>query len=256
MTELFDLGGKVALVTGGSRGLGKAMVLGLADAGADVVIASRKQENCDTVAQLVQKKGREALAVATHLGNIEQLDKLIDQTYQRFGKLDILINNAASNPAVVPLSELQPDLFDKLFAVNVKGPWYLASRLAPRMAAAGGGVVVNVISVGAFTGGPGVGAYTAGKAALRCLTTTMAQEWAGMNIRVNALAPGSFMTDMMAGTLSIPGFQEAAENASLQRRIAQPEEIVGSMLYLVSEASKFTTGSTLIADGGMLANAS
>lgn len=256
MTELFDLGGKVALVTGGSRGLGKAMVLGLADAGADVVIASRKQENCDIVAQLVQNKGREALAVATHLGNVEQLDNLIDQTYRRFGKLDILINNAASNPTVAPLSELQPELFDKLFEVNVKGPWYLASRLAPRMAATGGGVMVNVISVGAYSGGPGVGAYAAGKAALRCLTKTMAQEWASMNIRVNALAPGSFMTDMMAGTLSIPSFQEAAENASLQRRIAQPEEIVGSMLYLVSDASKFTTGSTLIDDGGMLANAS
>ncbi|MGI9293618.1 MAG: SDR family NAD(P)-dependent oxidoreductase [Pseudomonadales bacterium] len=255
MTDLFDLGGKVALVTGGSRGLGKAMVLGLADAGADVIIASRKQENCDAVAQLVQNKGREALAVATHLGNTEQLDNLIDKTYLRFDKLDILINNAAANPTVAPLSELQPALFDKLFDVNVKGPWYLASRLAPRMAAVGGGVMVNVISVGAYTGGPGVGAYAAGKAALRCLTRTMAQEWAGMNIRVNALAPGSFMTDMMAGTLSIPGFQEAAENASLQRRIAQPGEIVGSMLYLVSDASKFTTGSTLIADGGMLANA-
>ena len=143
-----NLEGKVALVTGGSRGLGRAMVLGLARAGADVVIASRKLAGCEEVAAEVQAMGRQALAVSAHAGQMESLDALLEATYQRFGRLDILINNAGTNPVTAGLSDLTPELFQKVFEVNTKGPWYLASRAAPRMAQHGGGSVINVISVG------------------------------------------------------------------------------------------------------------
>ena len=248
-----DLHGKVALVTGGSRGLGRAMVLGLAGAGADVVVASRKVEACEAVAEQVRGLGRQALAVAAHAGNLATLDALIERAYARFGRVDILINNAATNPTTAPLSQLTPELFQKVFEVNTKGPWYLASRLAPRMAAHGGGVVVNVISVGGLKPPALQGFYAATKAALNALTRVMAAEWAADGIRVNSLAPGSFHSDMFdAAARLLPGFEEGSRLASLQKRIAATDEIVGSVLYLVSGMSSFTTGTTLVCDGGYL----
>jgi NAD(P)-dependent dehydrogenase (short-subunit alcohol dehydrogenase family) len=229
-----DLTGKVALVTGGSRGLGRAMCLGLADAGADVIIASRRLENCERVA-------REA-----------DLDRLIETAYERFGRVDILINNAGINPTLGLLSDLTPELFQKLFDVNTKGPWYLASRLAPRMAGHGGGSIINVISVGGLKPSPYQGFYSATKAALHALTRVMAAEWAPLGIRVNDLAPGSYHSDMFDSAANIPGYLQGAIDASLQQRIAATEEILGPILYLASDMSAFTTGATLVSDGGSM----
>ena len=248
-----SLEGKVALVTGGSRGLGRAMVLGLAKAGADVVIASRKLESCEQVAEDVRAMGRRALPISAHAGRMESLDALLEQTYDAFGRLDVLINNAGTNPVTAGLSDLTPELFQKVFEVNTKGPWYLASRAAPRMAAHGGGSIINVISVGGLKPPAYQGFYAGSKAALHAMTKVMAAEWASMGIRVNAIAPGSFHSDMLDAALKIlPGYEEGSRNASLQKRIAETDEIIGPVMYLASDMSKFTTGATLVADGGYL----
>ncbi|MDO8862973.1 glucose 1-dehydrogenase [Haliea sp. E1-2-M8] len=247
-----DLTGKVALVTGGSRGLGKAMSLGLANAGADVIVVSRRLENCEAVAQEIRGKGRKALALAAHMGRTEDLDTVITRAYDTFGHVDILINNAGMNPVMGELSELQVDLFQKLFDVNTKGPWYLASRMAPRMAEHGGGSVINVVSVGALKPSALVGFYAATKAALDALTKVMAAEWAGKGIRVNSLAPGSYHSDLFDSAANIPGYMDGAINACLQKRVAETDEIIGPVLYLASDLSSYTTGHTLVSDGGYM----
>jgi NAD(P)-dependent dehydrogenase (short-subunit alcohol dehydrogenase family) len=250
-TRLFDLSDKVVLVTGGSRGLGLAMARGFAQAGARVVITSRKGDACEAAArEIATDTGRETLAAPCHMGDWDALPALVDRVYERFGRLDVLVNNAGINPATLPITEVTSEYFDKLYAVNVKGPMRLAALCAPRMGEAGGGVVINVITVGAYSGGPGQATYTSAKAALLTLTKVMAAEWAPLGVRVNALAPGPFMTDMMRGAADIPGFLEGAKNATLQRRIAEPEEIVGSALYLASDASAFVTGEDLVVAGG------
>ncbi len=251
---LFDLKDKVALVTGGSRGLGRVSALGLADVGAKLVIASRNLDSCEAVVKEIRARGGDALAHAADTSRMEQLDALLDKTYEHFGRLDILVNNAGTHQHPVALSDMSPELYDQVFAVNVKGPWYLASRAAPRMGKDGGGVVINVISIGAFRSGPFLGCYSASKAALYAFNKVMAQEWASLNVRVNALAPGPYHTDMMDETIKdIPGFDKIADEATLRKRMADPEEIVGSVLYLASEASSFTTGQVLISDGGITA---
>ncbi len=248
-----NLEGKVALVTGGSRGLGRAMVLGLARAGADVVIASRKLAGCEEVAAEVQAMGRQALAVSAHAGQMESLDALLEATYQRFGRLDILINNAGTNPVTAGLSDLTPELFQKVFEVNTKGPWYLASRAAPRMAQHGGGSIINVISVAGLKPPAYQGFYAGSKAALHALTKVMAAEWAHMGIRVNAIAPGSYHSDLFdVSAAQLPGFEEGSKAACVQKRIAETEEILGPVMYLASDMSSYPTGATLVADGGYL----
>jgi gluconate 5-dehydrogenase len=253
MSQLFDLSGRVALLTGATRGLGRAMARGLAGAGADLVVTGRTQDACDLAAkELAAETGRAVLPVACHMGDWDQIHALVEAAYGRFGKLDVLVNNAGINPKLAPLTEVTSEFWDKLYAVNVKGPMRLAARVAPRMGEAGGGSIVNVITVGAYGGGPGVGVYTSAKAALLNLTRVMAQEWAGLGVRVNALAPGPFQTDMMRGADRVtPGYSRGAAAATLQRRVAEPDEIVGSILYLASDASSFVTGADLVVAGGM-----
>lgn len=250
----FDVSGKVVLITGGSRGLGRAMSIGLAEAGAKIVVASRKLESCEAVVAEIESAGGEALAVSAHTGETEQLDRLIDESYGKFGRVDVLINNAAINPAMGPLSDLEPSLFDKMFAVNLRGPWYLASRIAKRMAEHGGGSVINLISVSGLRPAGYQGFYSASKAALDAMTKVMAQEWAPNNIRVNSIAPGSYHSDLFdISAAKLPGFEAGAKSASLMNRIAETEEILGPVLFLASDASSYTTGACLIADGGYLA---
>lgn len=243
---------KVVIVTGGSRGLGRAMSLGFAREGARVVVASRKIDSCREVVGLIEEAGGEAIALAAHMGNTGDLDALIATAYQHFGRVDILVNNAGINVALGPLSDIEPAAFDKMVDVNLKGPWYLASRLAPRMGEHGGGCVINVLSVAALSTPAYSGIYAATKAGLKALTEVMAQEWAPWNIRVNALAPGSYHSDLTDGAIAaLPHYAAGMVEAALIPRIAETEEILNPVFYLASEA--FTTGITLVADGGLMA---
>lgn len=249
---LFDLTGRTAVVTGGSRGLGRAMCLAFAAAGARVVVASRKAEACAAVVDEIGAAGGEALAVPTHVGRVDDLDALVAATVERFGGIDVLVNNAA-NPLGGPLTEITEAAFAKSYEVNVRGPLFLASRALDHLAASGRGSIINVITAGAFTPGETLGLYCSGKAAVWNLTKVMAKEWAARGVRVNALSPGPFRTDMMAPTYAIADFHDAIVASTLVKRIAEPDEIVGAALFLASDASSFVTGSVLAVDGGIQA---
>ncbi len=241
---------KVVLITGGSRGLGKAMSEGFARAGAKVIVASRKLENCEAVVADIEAAGGEALALSAHTGNTDSLDLLVEASYATYGRVDILINNAGINIAMGALTDLTTEHYDKMYQVNQRGPWYLASRLAPKMAEQGGGCIINLLSVAALKPTAYMGFYSATKSAMQAMTKVMAQEWAPMNIRVNALAPGSYHSDLTDGAIAaIPGFEERALSGQLIKRIAESEEILNPVFYLASEP--YTTGITLVADGGM-----
>jgi len=251
MQQRFNLTGQVALVTGGSRGLGRAMSLGLADAGANVVVASRTLSACQMVVAEIQALGREALAVACDMRNWADIDRLAESSYSRFGRCDVLVNNAGIMQTPSPLVQTDSALFDEFFGVNVKGPMRLATLVAPRMGAAGGGSIINVISIGGLKPGPNLGMYCSSKAALQALTRVMAAEWAPLKVRVNALAPGPFRTDMMEDMDErIPGFIQHSVSVNMQKRMAEPDEIVGAVLFLASGASSFVTAQTLSVCGG------
>ena len=250
--ELFDLTGKVAIVTGGTRGLGRAMAEGLAQAGAAVAVNSRKPDACEAAAsEIAAATGTETMAAPCHVSEWDALPALVDAVMARFGRIDILINNAGINPVATPISDMTEEYWDKLQSVNLKGPLRLSQLCAPKMAAGGGGSIVNVLTVGAYIGGAGMSPYASSKAALRTLTKVMAQEWAGIGVRVNAIAPGSFDTDMLRGAAHIPGFLEGSANLSFQKRVADADEIKGAAVYLASQASSFVTGTVLAVHGGV-----
>ena len=245
---------KVVLITGGSRGLGKAMSLGFASEGAKVIIASRKQENCTELANQIIEQGGQAVGIAAHTGKNEDIDNLVEQVSKLYGAVDILVNNAGTNIAFGGLNDLSPEQFDKMYQINLRGPWYLASRLAPAMIENGGGAVINIITVGALRPPAFNGFYAATKAGLEALTKVMAQEWASSGIRVNAIAPGPYRSDLVDASIeAIPGFEEGMRGSTLLKRIAESEEILNPVFYLASESN--TTGITLVADGGFMANA-
>ena len=256
MSDRFDLTGRVSLVTGATKGLGRAMAQGLAEAGSDVVVVSRKADLCEQVAKEIESStDRRAVPIACHLGEWDGLPDLVDRAYDAFGRIDVLVNNAGINPAMVPVRDLTEAYFDKLANVNLKGPVRLAALIAPRMGEQGGGSIINVTTLGAYSAGPGVGTYTALKAALTNYTKTMAAEWASLNVRVNALAPGPFMTEMMKGTAKYDtGFVDRSAEATLMKRVADPEEIVGLTLFLASDASSYVTGEDYAIGGGMRSN--
>lgn len=242
--ELFDLSGKVALVTGGSRGLGRAIVLGYAAAGADVVIASRKLDACAALAREVEAHGRKALPVACHVGRWADLDALVNKSYERFGRVDILVNNAGMSPVAPSSAETSEDLFDKVIAVNFKGPFRLSALVGERMAAGDGGSVISISSTGALRPSPNFGPYAGSKAALNAISVAFAQEFAP-KVRFNVISPGGFYTDI-SKTWATPG--EDVPGAPL-RRFGYPNEIVTAALYYASDASSYTTGSLLRVDG-------
>ncbi|MGH9050656.1 MAG: SDR family NAD(P)-dependent oxidoreductase [Acidimicrobiia bacterium] len=247
--ELFDLTGRVALVTGGSRGLGRAMVLGFARAGADVVITSRKLDACRALAEEVEATtGRRALPHACHVGQWRQIDGLVDAAYEQFGRVDVLVNNAGMSPLYGDVAAVSEELYDKVFAVNIKGPFRLTALVGTRMATGEGGSIINVSSVGALRPSPGIIPYAAAKAGLHAMTAGFAHAF-GPEVRVNCIVPGSFMTDVTK-EWDLDAFAEAAKRFALGRG-GEPDEIVGTALYFASNASSYTTGTTLLVDGGV-----
>ncbi len=246
MRELFDLSGKVALVTGGSRGLGREMVLGFARAGADVAIASRKRENCEAVAREVEALGRRAFVWPANVGRWDELDGLCDAVYRHFGRVDILVNNAGMSPVAPSLVGTSEALFDKIVDVNFKGPFRLASLIGTRMAAADGGSIINISSTGALRPYPEYAVYAASKAALNALTEALAKAFAP-KVRVNTISPGQFLTDIAQHW---PADKRDTTPGAIPRS-GRPEEIVTAALYFASAASSYTTGALLRVDGGL-----
>lgn len=244
---LFDLTGKVALVTGGSRGLGREMALAFARAGSDVIVASRKMESCIATANEIEALGRRVLAYACHVGDWNALDALVDTAYDRFGKVDVLVNNAGMSPLYPSLDQVSEALWDKVLAVNLKGPFRLSALVGARMQAGDGGSIINISSMAAERPTPTETPYAAAKAGLNALTIACSQAW-GPKVRVNAIQAGPFLTDISkAWPPEVEDY--LAARASLARA-GRPDEIVGTALYLASAASSFTTGAILRVDGG------
>jgi NAD(P)-dependent dehydrogenase (short-subunit alcohol dehydrogenase family) len=248
--ELFDLTGRVALVTGGSRGLGKAMVLALARCGADVVITSRNLESCEEVVREVEETtGRRAMAYACHVGRWDQLDELVARAYERFGRVDVLINNAGKSPVYENLLDVNEQLWDSVLNLNLRGPFRLSVLVGNRMRGSGRGSIVNISTSGALRPDPSFAPYAAAKAGLNNLTESLAKEF-GPHVRVNCISAGPFETDVTKGWPE-ESKQPGGMPTFAMKRIGQPQEIVGAALYLASDASSFTTGAILRVDGGM-----
>jgi NAD(P)-dependent dehydrogenase (short-subunit alcohol dehydrogenase family) len=249
LQSLFDLTGRVAIVTGGTRGIGRAIAEGFVAAGAGVVVASRKADACAETEQALEKMGGEALGVPTHLGDLDALRPLVDRTLERFGRLDVLVNNAAT-ALREDLGHFSADAFAKSIDVNLRGPVFLTQEALPYLKESPAASVVNVISAGAFLFSSYTATYAAAKAALYSFTRSMAAEFAPIGIRVNALAPGTVDTDMVRN--NTPEAQARMAKAAYLRRAAHPDEMVGPALFLASDASSFVTGQVVLADGGLV----
>ena len=249
VSRLFDLSGKVALVTGGSRGLGREMVLAFAHAGADVVIASRKLASCEELAAEVRKTtGRRALPVACHVGEWEQVEALADAAYREFGKVDVLVNNAGMSPIYDRVENVTEALWDKVLDVNLKGPFRLTSIVGTRMAAGEGGSIIMVSSTAAVKPAPSVIPYSAAKAGLNAMTIAFSRAF-GPTVRVNCIMPGPFLTDI-SKAWDMEAFRQHVKSSMALGRGGEPGEIVGAALYFASSASSFTTGAILGVHGG------
>jgi NAD(P)-dependent dehydrogenase (short-subunit alcohol dehydrogenase family) len=254
----FSLEGKVALITGSSRGIGRSAALAFAEAGADIALTSRKQEDLDKVAAEIEALGRKALPVAAHVGKIDQVNKLVETVVARFGKIDILVNNAGSIPANAICLDAEERLYDNIMNLFVKGVYFLSQSAGRIMKEKGGGKIINVTSVDSVRPEYGNGIYAAAKAAVAMLTKSMALELAQYNIRVNAIAPGVVNTKLLALSWTTLPEEEgkkvkaALSNLNPMKRLGEPDEIAGAMLYLASDASSYTTGQTIVVDGGQL----
>lgn len=249
MNNLFDLSGKTALITGGSRGLGRAMALAFADAGADIAVVSRKLDSCEQAVAEIEKKGRRGFAYACHVGDWDGLLAMVDAVYENLGPVDILVNNAGLSPMAASSEQTSEELFDKVIAVNLKGPFRLTAIVGERMKQQGSGSIINISSVGSIRPTPVIAPYAAAKAGLNVLTEAFAYEY-GPSIRVNSIMAGPFHTDISKAWSRSEAFAEFAKTAMALQRAGEPGEIVGAALYLASEAASFTTGSIIRVDGG------
>ncbi len=247
--ELFDLAGKVAVVTGGSRGIGAAIVRGYADAGADVVIASRKLENCEALAeQIEQATGRTALAVACHVAKWSDCDRLVDTVYERFGRCDVFVNNAGKSPLYPDLASVTEEYYDKVTGVNLKGPFRLGALVGTRMAAGDGGSIINVSTIGSLRPGSNELVYACAKAGLNALTIGLAEAF-GPKVRVNGILPGAVLTDITDAWSQEQ--KETAARSSPLGRAGEASDFVGPALWLATDASAWVTGVLLRVDGGV-----
>jgi len=248
MDKLLDFTGRVALVTGGSRGLGRQMALALAERGVNVVVTSRKAEACAEVAAEIEAMGRQAMAYGCHVGHWDEIDGLVEAAYSRFGRIDVLINNAGMSPLYPKLTDISEALFDKVMGVNLKGPFRLMAVVGERMAAGQGGSIINISSTASLNPSPTSEPYGAAKAGLNALTRSFAFAY-GPNVRVNCIVAGPFLTDI-SKAWDMAAFEANAKANLAVERGGEPEEIVGAALYLASDSSKFTTGTTIRVDGG------
>jgi NAD(P)-dependent dehydrogenase (short-subunit alcohol dehydrogenase family) len=246
----FSLAGKVALITGGSRGLGLAMAKGFAAAGADLAIASRDLESCKKAAAEIEALGRRALPVACHVAHWEQCEQAVEAVYAHFGRVDVLVNNAGMSPIAPSSAETSEALYDKVLGVNLKGPFRLMALVGPRMAAGEGGTILNISSTASIRPTPQTAPYAAAKAGLNALTVAFAHEY-GPKVRVNCIMAGPFHTDVSKGWSRSEWFTAHARQAFALGRAGDPDEIVGAALYLASDASSFTSGAVLRVDGGL-----
>lgn len=249
----FDLTGKVALITGASRGIGAAIASAYARAGAQVVLSSRKQNALDALASQIQAAGGQTLAVAAHTGDPAAVAALVERVTAEFGGIDILVNNAATNPHFGPVLSAADSHWDKTFEVNVKGYVHTAQACVPSMIARGGGKIINIASIAGKAAFPGMGVYSVTKAAVLMLTEVLAVELAPHNIQVNALAPGFILTRFSQAIWDNPDLNAAVLRQIPQGRMAAADELTGIALYLAAPASSFTTGATFTIDGGQLA---
>lgn len=246
--EIFSLKGKVALITGGSRGLGREMALAFAQAGADVIITSRKIESCEEVAREVEALGRQAFPYACHVGRWDQVNDLVEAAYDRFGKVDILVNNAGMSPLYDSLVDVNEQMWDSVINLNLKGPFRLSALIGDKMARGDGGSIINISSIAATSPTPVEVPYSAAKAGLNALTLGLANTY-GPKVRVNCIMPGPFLTDI-AKAWDMEEAMERFKRTAALRRPGRPDEIIGAALYLASEASSYTTGALLPIDGG------
>jgi len=250
---MFSLEGKVALVTGGSRGIGKATALAFARAGADVAVTSRKLPDLEKVATEIRGLGRKAMAVAAHAGRLEEITSMVGAVYQEFGRVDILVNNAGTSPALAPILDLDQRLWDSIMNLNLKGLVFLSQAVAKVMKVHGGGKIINVSSADGFRHEINNGTYAISKAGVIMATKVMAQEWAKYNIRVNAISPGHLHTLLGDAIFSVaPEFEQELQLRVPMGRVGDVNEIEGAMIYLASDASSYVTGTTLVVDGGWL----
>ena len=251
--SLFDLTGKVAIVTGSSRGIGKASAVELARAGARVVISSRKQDACDAVAAEINAEFGEgrAIAVAASISSKEALQHLVDETRRAFGRIDVLVCNAASNPYYGPMEGIADDQFRKILDNNIVSNHWLIQMVAPEMLERRSGSIIIISSIGGLRGSPVIGAYCISKAADMQLARNLAVEFGPSNVRVNCIAPGLIKTDFARALWEDPQRIEAANTSVPLRRIGEPEEIAGAVVFLASSASNFMTGQTMVIDGGV-----
>lgn len=248
---MFDLTGKVAVITGSTRGIGRAIAEVMGRSGARVVISSRKVEACETVAAELKEQGLDATAIPCNVSSREECEKLVTETRSRLGPVDILVGNAATNPVYGSLSKLSDEAFDKIMRTNVRSNLWLATMVAPEMAERGGGSVIFISSVAALRGTPVIGAYAMSKAADLQLARNLAVEWGRKNVRFNCVCPGLIKTDFAQALWDNPEIAERVNQATPLARIGDPEDIGGVAAFLATDAARYITGQMIVADGGM-----
>ena len=250
MSSLFDLSGKIAVVTGSSKGIGRAIAERLAEHGAKVVVSSRKPDACETVAQGIRDRGGEAIVVPCHIARKEALQELVDRTTAHWGGIDVLVCNAAVNPYLGPAAGASDEVYERIMGANVRSNFWLCNMVLPQMAARGGGSVIIISSIGGLRGSAQLGLYAISKAADMQLARNICVEWGPQNIRANAIAPGLVRTDFARALWEDPALYRKRTKDTPLQRIGEPDEIAGAAVFLASPAGSFVTGQTIVIDGG------